>query len=511
MSILEEKLNLKEKQKLENMFLGDKNRDASDKIRGFLFQDLVAINCLLEKETEYVCLEFLEDVNAFYKDSTLKFIQVKYYAKSNPNMNEIMTDLYYQFLRTEILKLDLMPKLQLIIYGKDKINIPDLAKMKTYVGTSKPARPKQRENPKEWLINEVYVLNKKEQKEKLFAEEANDESILCFLTHFKPETTKDIVNYREEVTDKLASEFPESDLTEDEENRKRILIGLAVGYVQKRYLLNNPNLDDLKVVKSEFMEDIRQAMETKTENHIVGYLTSIVGEQYISILENNPEVSEKDIRLLNCIASNTQIWISELASTKEGQYKLINTCSYKNEKIVKRFKELNVASRIIKIAECTINIEMFLQFLWKIMLDLCWNKNDFDLEKDMDMLKPQLYIDNCVENYICLKFEQDFVDTGVILPPVRAAKRNEDYTNICSRMYQQKPQKWYMSGHEYGKKQYSYNTANIKDDDSVIDTDDDSYFIECMDCIKIDGDKWTNVENCEKCIFARTCIGGKEY
>lgn len=238
MSILEEKLNLKEKQKLENMFLGDKNRDASDKIRGFLFQDLVAINCLLEKETEYVCLEFLEDVNAFYKDSTLKFIQVKYYAKSNPNMNEIMTDLYYQFLRTEILKLDLMPKLQLIIYGKDKINIPDLAKMKTYVGTSKPARPKQRKNPKEWLINEIYVLNKKEQKEKLFAEEANDESILCFLTHFKPETTKDIVNYREEVTDKLASEFPESDLTEDKENRKRILIGLAVRYVQKRYLLN---------------------------------------------------------------------------------------------------------------------------------------------------------------------------------------------------------------------------------------------------------------------------------
>ena len=28
MSILEEKLNLKEKQKLENMYLGDKNRDA---------------------------------------------------------------------------------------------------------------------------------------------------------------------------------------------------------------------------------------------------------------------------------------------------------------------------------------------------------------------------------------------------------------------------------------------------------------------------------------------------
>lgn len=101
MSVLEDKFNLEEKQKLENMYLGDKNRDASDKICGFLFQDLVAINCLLEKETEYVCFEFLEDVNVFCKNGTLKFIQAKYYPKTNPNMNGIMTDLYYQYLRTE--------------------------------------------------------------------------------------------------------------------------------------------------------------------------------------------------------------------------------------------------------------------------------------------------------------------------------------------------------------------------------------------------------------------------
>ena len=110
MSDLDKMFNLDGKQKLENMYLGDVNRDASDKIRGFLFQDLVAINYLLDKETEYVCLEFLEDVDVFCSDGTLKFIQVKYYPKTNPAMKEIITDLYYQYLRMEEFELNMTKK-----------------------------------------------------------------------------------------------------------------------------------------------------------------------------------------------------------------------------------------------------------------------------------------------------------------------------------------------------------------------------------------------------------------
>lgn len=58
MSVLDQILTLEEKKKLENMFTGDRNRDASENIRGFLFQDLVAIDQLLNEETECVCLEF---------------------------------------------------------------------------------------------------------------------------------------------------------------------------------------------------------------------------------------------------------------------------------------------------------------------------------------------------------------------------------------------------------------------------------------------------------------------
>ena len=45
-----------EKKRLSIMYEGDKPRDASDKVRGFLFQDYVAISCLLQEHVDYVCL-----------------------------------------------------------------------------------------------------------------------------------------------------------------------------------------------------------------------------------------------------------------------------------------------------------------------------------------------------------------------------------------------------------------------------------------------------------------------
>ena len=63
-----------EVKKLDLMFEGDSARDASSGIRGFLFQDYVAIQNLLDPEVDYVCSEYLEDVDVFYKDGRFKFI-----------------------------------------------------------------------------------------------------------------------------------------------------------------------------------------------------------------------------------------------------------------------------------------------------------------------------------------------------------------------------------------------------------------------------------------------------
>ncbi|RHK19952.1 hypothetical protein DW074_16850 [Ruminococcus sp. AF46-10NS] len=64
-----------DEQKLSIMYEGDKARDATDKIRGFLFQDFVTIMCLLQKNVKYVCSEYIEDVDVFFEDNTFEFIQ----------------------------------------------------------------------------------------------------------------------------------------------------------------------------------------------------------------------------------------------------------------------------------------------------------------------------------------------------------------------------------------------------------------------------------------------------
>ena len=70
-----------------------------------------------------------------------------------------------------------------------------------------------------------------------------------------------------------------------------------------------------------------------------------------------------------------------------------------------------------------------------------------------------------------------------------------------------KPEKWFLKGNQAGKYDYSYSTAEIRHDNLVTNLDDDSFVIECMNCIKVDDDDWPVSENCNACIFSKTYIG----
>lgn len=133
--------------KLSIMYDGDKNRDASSKIRGFLFQDYVTIMCLLKE-------------------------RVKYYPNTAPNMKEISTDLYYQYLRFQMLHSTLIPIPSLYIHRTQEIKKPTLDKMKTYIDLEKEL-PKSAiyldTNASEnWLRKNVYISKKRYTEEKSF-------------------------------------------------------------------------------------------------------------------------------------------------------------------------------------------------------------------------------------------------------------------------------------------------------------------------------------------------------
>lgn len=127
-------------------YRGEAKRDARSKIRGFLFQDLIAIRWLVNPSTESVCSEYIEDVIVFGKDSTY-VIQAKYYPSSGIVKNEIMRELYYQYLRLQSLGYEKI-KPVLAAYYPHKMSKPSENKMWSYIKDEDQAIKPNKEDKK---------------------------------------------------------------------------------------------------------------------------------------------------------------------------------------------------------------------------------------------------------------------------------------------------------------------------------------------------------------------------
>jgi hypothetical protein len=434
-------------------------------------------------------------------------------------MNEIITDLYYQYLRLQMLDKKLKATPVLYIHRNGKCRALKLEKMINDVqkimgpGTSVPKTVtfETSANEERWLRDHVHIkTDKEEQKKALFEKKAAENTLqgfinLCEITHLD-----DILTYQKKVMEKLSQRYLNPGYEKD--HWQTMLLGIATVYVQQRYTMeeDSKTLDTLRITRDKFDDYINQTVSTEQRKSISLYLGGQVTETY-ALITNHNSLTALQEKMLDRIQWHTGNWIKGIAETQEGQYQLLNTLSKDEAVTIAGFKDNTEDGKLRSIAECKDAFREFLKYLWKIMLDLCQDeiKTAEEMKAHDDLFNPATYHNTSVTGYICLKFTQDQgVNRSIILPPTNDFPG--DKRRVVERMFavNEKPEKWFFKNTDLkpGENFYEYRTANISRKPSITDLGRKSFYIECMDCIKTREGDWSKVEKCSDCIFSEKCV-----
>ena len=211
------------------------------------------------------------------------------YPNTSPDKKEISTDLYYQFLRLQMLHSTLNAKPRLYIHRKPEVKPPTIDEMKAYVGLDdksiKPVTYSDTDESEKWLRDNIYTKDTKvEQKSTLFKEMASEDSITKFLDELKIIHQVDISTYKENLMTELANKY-ESQLDKAKEKVKQISYPNILFYDGER-------VDVAELTKEELIKQ-------KTIIEKCGYSAA---EKSLRILCKNEEL-KKEIETINSIVS----------------------------------------------------------------------------------------------------------------------------------------------------------------------------------------------------------------
>lgn len=513
-----------EDQIIQNMRLGESKRDAGSKIRGYLFQDLVAIDELIKEDTKYICVEYIEDVITITKEAVC-IIQAKYYPASTINKKDVAKDLFYQYLRFKLYNYSgkIVPILAAHTNEKvGEINVSHVVDKKINLDDSK--EEKKILDINKWLKENIYELNKPEAENKLFNHFAMKKSIDGFLDNLQVQDNyKDLKQYRNEITEKLKNlvvseskklKYEGIDKEKfDDERWENILIGLAVQYIQERYneLKEKENLLlHRKCEREDFIKYLLGNIDKKSNKDIGAYLRVVVIDCFHEIVKNNSQLTIQQNNILECMRDYTANWFFRLGSTIEGQYQLLNTVSRKDREEFEKFFNKSIDKRLTMMHEHRSEIHIFLRYLWKIILNVnkeVINRGVEDI--NLEDLKPENYFDSKEKRFLNVDFSEDRIDSAIILSTPDQACEEEHLSNLLERMKEIRPKKWYMCGTRRGVFSYEQQVLG-KTSMTVSAIEEEAFFIKCMKCINVDKGGWNQFEECTETIFRLECSNNKE-
>ena len=228
---------------VDEMYIGEEKRDASSKVRGFIYQDLLAVEQLIDSkdETNELYSEWAEDIYC-ESDSTIIITQAKYYTSDNINFSEIYSELYYQYLRLKLLDCEKRVTCKLSYYSKNqdkgvvtKEHVLDNIK-KNGFKMGEVDLEKLSAKDKKQILDSAYYFNdkkrKKSERERFLYEYASSSKVLeDFITNIYVEDFRNnvIEDFREELKNKIYKEvYSNTRATQIEDWREEVISDIFI-------------------------------------------------------------------------------------------------------------------------------------------------------------------------------------------------------------------------------------------------------------------------------------------
>lgn len=509
---------------VDEMYIGEEKRDASSKVRGFIYQDLLAVEQLIDSkdETNELYSEWAEDIYC-ESDSTIIITQAKYYTSDNINFSEIYSELYYQYLRLKLLDCEKRVTCKLSYYSKNqdkgvvtKEHVLDNIK-KNGFKMGEVDLEKLSAKDKKQILDSAYYFNdkkrKKSERERFLYEYASSSKVLeDFITNIYVEDFRNnvIEDFREELKNKIYKEvYSNTRATQIEDWREEVIsdifIAISVSYIQQSYDESNNAREERKRTKGELINKLISIVNGSSELNIIPYLIQCYIDECLidyvledESLEENKERKEI-IKFYENLAASTKEFFYEYLIDDEAQFALLNTISRRANKLLNKesylIKSLREKSEVFM--EHRESFMSFLQYSWKILFDIGCDEFSKYIKK------------NCLE-YIRFDFEGQ--TNTVILSLSNNPLRDGEHVHKRFRQLKNKPSTWFWKNNRIrGFRNYELDIKHISEElkNNTAYISQDMFKIECLECIKTE-EEFANKENCNNCIFSEECVRGEK-